>query len=102
MITGGCFLKGKRLRFVANHSSPSSADVKNTGAIHPVTLYAIMACIRIAMLFDVLQAKIPSLALCFEIASIYVLQLKGQIETYLDPHKGTRGFNILFFRPKRI
>jgi len=54
------------------------------------------------MLFDVLQAKIPSLALCFEIASIYVLQLKGQIETYLDPHKGTRGFNILFFRPKRI
>jgi len=64
---------------VVNHSSPSSADVKNIGAIHPVTLYAVMACIRIAMLFDVLQAKIYSLALCFEIGSLYVLRLKENI-----------------------
>jgi len=53
VITGGCFLNVKRLGFVANHSSPSSADVKIIGAIRPVTLYAEMACIRIAVLFDV-------------------------------------------------
>ena len=86
----------------ANHSSPSSADVKNIGAIHPVTLHAVMACIRITLLFDVSQAKISSLAFCFEITSIYVLRLNGQITSYLDTHKGTRGFIILFFRPKRL
>jgi hypothetical protein len=102
VITGGCFLKLKGLGFVANHSSPSTADLKNIEAVHPVTLYAIMACIRIAILFDVLQAKISSLALCFETASIYFLRLKRQIKSYLCTPKGTRWFNIVFFRPKRF
>jgi hypothetical protein len=54
------------------------------------------------MSFDFLHAQISSLALCFEIASIYVLRLKGQIKSYLDTQKGTHGFNILFFRPKSL
>jgi hypothetical protein len=33
VISGSSVLKVKRLGFVANHSSPSSADVKNIGAI---------------------------------------------------------------------
>jgi hypothetical protein len=70
--------------------------------MHPVILYVVMACIRIAMLFDVLQDNVSSLALSFEIASIYILRLKGQIKSYLDTHRGIRGFNILFFRPKRL
>jgi len=35
VITGSYFLKVKRLGFVANHSSQSSAEVKNIGVIHP-------------------------------------------------------------------